>query len=173
LKWAHSGRGIQEHVAGSFIFKRAGVEAIDVPYKGIPEKVTALLGGHVDASAMTYGTIKDHVRAGKIRFLAVISERRYSDLPDALSVVELGFPEVAELKVLSGFFIHKDTPEEIKKILIDVFRKTYDDPKFKKDFEGLGDIPRFGGPDFVREAIKKAEGISVPILKEVGLYVAN
>ena len=171
LRWAHSGRGISAHVAVLLIFRKAGVETIDVPYKGTPEKVAALLGGHVDASGMTYGTVKDHAKAGKIRFLIFISNKRYSDPPNVPTVVDLGFPEVAGLRVLSGYYVHKDTSDEIKNTLIDAFKKIYDDPGFKKEFEGLGDEPLFGGPEFVREAIKKCEEIGVPILKELGLYV--
>jgi tripartite-type tricarboxylate transporter receptor subunit TctC len=133
------------------------------------------MGGHIDTSLMTYGTIKDHVRAGKMRFVAVINDRRDrdSDLINVPTVVELGFPETATLKVYSGFFVHKDTPGEIKKTLIDGFKKIYEDPEFKKAFEALGDEPVYGGPEFVKDAIEKTEEVSVPILKELGLYVAR
>ena len=176
LRWAHSGRGIQEHIAGLSIFKKARVETLDIPYTGgVPTKVVALLGGHIDASMMTYGTIKDHVKAGKMRFVAVINDRRYSDsdLINVPTVVELGFPETATLKVYSGFFVHKDTPGEIKKFLVDTFKKIYEDPEFKKVFEALGDEPVYGKPEFVKDAIEKAEGVSVPLLKELGLLVGK
>jgi len=174
LRWGHSGRGIKEHIVGSLIFRKAGVEAIDIPYPGgVPQKTAALLGGHIDASAMTYGTVKDLVRAGKMRFLLVIRDQRYSDPSDVPSAAELGFPEVGRLLTCSGFFIHKDTPEEIKKTLFDVFKKIYDDPEFSKKFKELGDEPRFGGPEFLAETIRRSEELGVPMLKELGLYVAN
>ena len=171
LTWAHVGRGTSEHIPVLLIFRKLGVQTIDVPYKGVAEKLPALLGGHVEASAMMYGSVVDHVRAGKIRFLMVLSDHRYSDLPDVPSVAELGFPEVAKIILYNGYYVHKDTPEEIKKILFDVFKKTYEDPEFKKGLEKVGDIPRFEGPEFIKEAIRKTEELSVPILKELGLYV--
>lgn len=171
LKWSHTGRGISQHMYGLLIFKKAGVETIDAPYPGSPEMLSALLGGHVDASFMVYGAVKDHVKAGRVRYLITVSERRYSDLPDVPCAVELGFPEVAKLPTFFGLYAHKDTPEEIKKILIDTFKKTYEDPGFKKGIEKIGEEPRFGGPEFMMEAIRNGEKVAIPLLKEFGLYV--
>lgn len=171
LKWAHTGRGITLHMCGLLIFRRAGVETIDVPYKGSPENLSALLGGHVDASSIAFGPIRDHVKTGKVRFLAFYSDRRYSDQPNVPCTDELGFPEPAKLMTLVGLYIHKDTPEETRKTLLDALRKTYEDPEFKKGFEKVGEEPRFERPKFVQEAIKKAEEVGVPIIKELGLYV--
>jgi tripartite-type tricarboxylate transporter receptor subunit TctC len=171
LRWAHTGRGISQHLYGVLIFRKAGVEAIDVPYKGSPEMLSALLGGHLDAIMIVYGATKDHVISGKVRYLVTISDRRYSDPPNVPCAVELGYPEVAKLPTFVGLYAHKDTPEEIKKILIEAFRKTYEDPEFKKGIERLGEEPKFAGPEFMKEAIQNSEKIAIPILKEVGLFV--
>jgi len=173
LRWAHTGRGITLHMNGLIIFRKAGVETVDVPYKGSPEKLAALLGGHVDASTMVYGAVKDHVKAGKVRYLIFFGDRRYSDPADVPSAAELGFPEAAKLTTFVGLYAHKDTPEKIKKILIDAFQKTCEDPEFKKGIEKLGEEPRFGGPEFIMEAIKRGEEVGVPIIKELGLYLGK
>ena len=173
LRWAHTGRGITLHMNGLIIFRKAGIDAIDVPYKGSPEKLASLLGGHVDASTMVYGAVRDHVRAGTVRYLIFFSDRRYSEPSDVPSAVELGFPEAAKLITFVGLYAHKNTPEEAKKILIETFRKVYDDPEFKKGIERLGDEPRFEGPEFMRESIKRGEEIGVPIIKELGLHVGK
>jgi tripartite-type tricarboxylate transporter receptor subunit TctC len=173
LTWAHTGRGIVSHIAVLLLFRKAGVETIDVPYKGTPEKATALLGGHVDASGMTLGAVKDLVEAGKVRFLTFISDRRLHDLPNVPTVVELGYPELGKMTVFSGFYVHRDTPEAIRKILTEAFKKTCDEPDFKKKMIDLGEVPRFEGPETIKEAIKKGEEMAVPILKELGLYVAQ
>lgn len=173
LSWAHTGRGTLGHIVMLSLFRKAGIETIDVPYKGVPEKTAALLGGHVDASQMTYGNIQDHVKAGKMRFLIFFSDKRYGEQPDVPTAVELGFPEMKKAVVYAGYFIHRDTPEQIKKILFDAFKKTYEDPEFKKRLEKIGDSPRFEGSEFVKEKIKEGEEIVVPVLKEFGLYVGN
>ncbi len=172
LKWGHPGRGISIHISGLLIFRKAGVETVDVPYKGSAEVLAALLGGHLDAATTPYGTAKDHAKTGKVRYLTVYSDRRYSDPSDVPSVVELGFPEAA-IPSFVGLYAHKDTAENIKKTFMDAFRKTYDDPDFKKAIEKLGEEPRFGGPEFMKGAIKKGGEVAVPILKELNLYVGK
>jgi tripartite-type tricarboxylate transporter receptor subunit TctC len=77
------------------------------------------------------------------------------------------------VKVLLGFYVHKNTPVPIRKILLDACKKIYDDPVFKKRVDELGDEPRFMSPESMRETIKKEEEINLPILKEFGLYVGK
>lgn len=173
LRWSHTGRGITLHMNGLIIFRKAGVDTVDVPYKGSPEKLAALLGGHVDASTMVYGAVREHVKAGKVRYLIFFSDRRYAEPSDVPSASELGFPEASKLVTFVGLYGHRNTPENVKKILIDTFRKIYDDVEFKKGIEKLGEEARFEGPEFIKESIKKGEEIGVPIIKELGLYVGK
>jgi tripartite-type tricarboxylate transporter receptor subunit TctC len=173
LRWGHSGRGVGAHIAMLLIFKRAGVETIDIPYKGTPEITAAILGGHVDAGVFTYATVKEHKEAGNIRFLVVFSNQRYSDPSDVPSAAELGFPEVAKLTAIFSLYAHRDTPEDIKNTLMDAFKKTTEDPEFKKGIIKLGEEPRPGGPEFVKNAIKKSDEAGVPLLKELGLYIGK
>ena len=72
-----------------------------------------------------------------------------------------------------GFYIHKNTPENIRSRLADVCRKIADAPDFKKGIGRLGEEPTFGSPDFIRDAIKRQEEIGIPILKEIGLYIGK
>jgi tripartite-type tricarboxylate transporter receptor subunit TctC len=169
LKWSHSGRGLVLHLMPLMIFKKAGITTIDVPYKGTPEAFAALLGGHVDAASLSYASIVDMVKSGKLRFLMLYSEKRFKEQPNVPTAVELGFGE-ATLPTYFGLYIHKDTPESIQKALGVTAKKIYDDPAFKKGIERVGDEPRYGGPDFLREAIKKQEKMATPMLKELGLY---
>jgi tripartite-type tricarboxylate transporter receptor subunit TctC len=173
LKWAHAGRGTSLFTYTRMIFKKAGIEAVDVPYPGSPQQTAALLGGHVDISAAPYGAQRGAVKAGRIRFVVMFTDERFDDPSDVPSVTEAGFPEAAKLPTVVGLYAHKDTPKEITKTLFDAFKKTYDDPDFKKGLGKLGEQPRFGGPEFMTEAIKNAEEVSVPLLKEFGLYVGK
>ncbi len=121
LKWSHPGRGTSIHLMGLMIFKKAGVKVIEVPYKGGGrEQMLAILGGHVDLTVSNYGPLMEQVRAGKIRFLAVLSEQKWLDLPDVPTIAELGYPEVLRLGTYVGFYVHKNTPDHIRKKLFDV-----------------------------------------------------
>ena len=171
LRWGHVGRGGTQYVYGILIFRKAGVQTIDLPYKGSPEQISAVLGGHLDTTVSTYGPVKDLLKTGRLRYLCVLTDRRYSDLPDIPSCTELGFEGAGKIPTLFGISVHKNTPGEIKKTLIEAFRKTYESPEFKAGIERIGEEPKFGGPEEMREAIRSHEKFSVPILKELGLYV--
>jgi len=155
------------------MFRKAGVQTIELPYKGSPEMVAALLGGHVDAATIVYGAAKDHVKSGAMRYLIFFSDRRFSDPSDVPCAAELGYSESAKLPTLVGLYGHKDIPQDIRKTLFNAFKKTFEDPDFKKGIEKLGEEPRFEEIDFLNDAIKKSEEIGTPILKELGLYAGK
>lgn len=171
LKWSHSGRGITPQLTALLIFKKEGIESIDVPYKSVVEAMTALLGGHVDMASVT-GPYSEHVKAGKMRLLMVYADRRSTMFPNVPTAAELGYPNVF-LPAYTGIYCHKKTPEHIKKILIDALKKIYDDPAFQKGVETADVQLRWGGPDFINEQIKRSEAIVVPALKELGMYIGK
>ena len=171
IRWVHAGRGTMTHIQGLLLFRKAGVQTVDIPSKGNPETLSAILGGHVDAIVFSYGNFIDHIKTGKVRYLVFLSDQRYNPEPNIPCSAELGYPEPAKLTVNWGIYVHKDTPEEIKKTLIDAFKWTYDQPEFKQGVDRLGEEARFGSPDYVKESIKKGEEGGVPILKELGLLV--
>jgi tripartite-type tricarboxylate transporter receptor subunit TctC len=122
LTWSHTSRGSPLFMSTVLIFRKAGVKTIDVPYLGSPEALAALLGGHLDAATLSYGGIKDHVKAGSVRYLVSYSDRRYSEPPNVPCAVELGFPEAAKLRSFVSLYAHRNTPEEIKKTLFNAFK---------------------------------------------------
>ncbi len=127
----------------------------------------------MDATSLSLGTMREQERAGKLRYLVNYSDHRYGYLPDLPSIAEAGFPEAAKLRSFAGIYTHRNTPEEIKAYLTNLSKKIYDDPRFKKGFEKLEEEPVFIGPDQMREMVKKAEEVAVPLLKELGLYVGK
>jgi len=173
LSWGHSGRGTSQHMYGLLLFRKAKVETVDIPYKGSPDMISAVLGKHIEASFITYGATTDQVRSGALRYLITVGEKRYSNSPNVPCAVELGFPEMAKLPTYVGLYVHKETPEPIKKLLLDAMTKTYQDADFQKQLQTLGEEPRFAGPDAMKETIKVSEAAAEPMLKELGLYVES
>ncbi len=169
LKVGLTGRGTTQHLPVMLIFKDA--EIIEIPTKGSAERIPALLGGHIDAGVMTFQPVKSHIRAGKLRLLVFFSDQRFSDLPDVPSALELGYPQVAKLNTFNGLYIHKGTPEEIKKLLVDAFKKIYEDPQFKKGLANFAEDPRFGGPEYFKKTIEDAKEVGIPLIKKLGLYI--
>jgi tripartite-type tricarboxylate transporter receptor subunit TctC len=164
-------RGSGVHISQLLVFKKAGVEVVEIPYvKGTAELLPALLGGHVDAASIIYSTSQDHIATGKVRLLVTYSDRRYPVTPEIPCSAELGYER---LVMYDGIYVHKDTPEDIKKTIYETFKKICGDPEFKIGIEKMGDASKFEGPEFIREEIRKSKKIGIPIIKELGLYVGE
>jgi tripartite-type tricarboxylate transporter receptor subunit TctC len=89
LNFGSNGPGGNLHLALELFKSMAGVSIAHVPYKGVPPALTDLLGGQVDMMFVGFGTVAQHVRAGRLRVLAVASEKRLSALPGAPAVAEV------------------------------------------------------------------------------------
>jgi tripartite-type tricarboxylate transporter receptor subunit TctC len=170
-RWAHMGPGTFLQLNPMLIFRKAGVSVTEIIYKGTPECVTAVLGKHVDAASVPHAPIVGHLKGGTLKYLVTYGKSRFRDTPNVPCADELGFSESAKLTTVLGFYAHKNTPEPVKKILFDAFKKTFEDQEFQKGLERLGQSPRFGGPELIMEEIKRAEETGIPLLKELGLYV--
>jgi tripartite-type tricarboxylate transporter receptor subunit TctC len=121
---------------------------------------------------MVYGSVSDHVKAGKVRCLVFFSDQRYGVPSDVPCATELGYPDSGKLAAVICMCAHRETPPKQKQAFEDAFKKTCADPQFKKGIEEkIGEELRYWGPEAIKESIKKAEEIGVPIIKELGLYV--
>jgi tripartite-type tricarboxylate transporter receptor subunit TctC len=88
LTYASSGNGSTQHLLGAHLWSLGGVSLLHIPYKGSGPATTDLLGGRVLVSVPGVNNVLQHIRAGKLRALAVTSPKRSRDLPDVPSVAE-------------------------------------------------------------------------------------
>ena len=88
LKYASSGNGTTDHLAGELLETMAGIELIHVPYKGGGLSAAAVLAGDVDMSFSVYLNVAQHVKSGKMRILAVTADKRWPALADVPTVGE-------------------------------------------------------------------------------------
>jgi tripartite-type tricarboxylate transporter receptor subunit TctC len=105
LKWATANpaqanygvpaTGSTLHLAGAMLAKRSGVDLRAVPYRGGGPLLTDLLGGQVPVTFSVVSEVLPHIRAGKLRALAVTAPTRWKALPEVPTMTELGFKEVA------------------------------------------------------------------------------
>lgn len=91
---------------------QANVEVLHVPYKSTPAVITDLLGGQVDISIVDTGVALPHLRAGKLRALAVTGRRRYKPLPDVPTMIELGYRDF-EMTGWIAAYVPAHTPRAI------------------------------------------------------------
>jgi tripartite-type tricarboxylate transporter receptor subunit TctC len=94
INFGSAGSGTITHLAGELLKVEARVDIVHVPYKGAAPAVNDLLGGQVQMGVFDIPILLPHIRAGKLRALAVTSGNRASTLPDVPTTGELNYPKV-------------------------------------------------------------------------------
>ena len=112
LSFGSSGAGAPQRMAAEMFKRRAGVDMIHIPYKGSGPAMTDLMGGHVLTMVETVPAALPHIKAGKLRALAVTTPQRISMLPDVPTTAEAGMPGF-EVSSLFGILVPAGTPKEI------------------------------------------------------------
>jgi tripartite-type tricarboxylate transporter receptor subunit TctC len=92
LHYASPGSGSVQHLSGELFKLQAKVDLLHVPYKGSGQSIVDLIAGHVQLNFDSVPPVLPHVRSGRLRALAVTSEKRFSILPDIPTVTEGGVP---------------------------------------------------------------------------------
>ena len=111
LNCSSTGIGTSSHLSCYLLTKRAGFEAIHIPYKGA-DALRDLLSGRVQFMFATIPSVKAHIDTGSLRALAVTSIKRSRSLPAVPTVIESGYPGF-EAGSWFGFFAPKGTPPEV------------------------------------------------------------
>ena len=112
LNFASSGAGAPQRLAGEMFKRSAGVDMVHIPYKGSGPAMTDLIGGQVLTMVETVPAALPHIKAGKLRALAVTTPQRISMLPDVPTAGEAGMPGF-EVSSMFGILAPAGTPREI------------------------------------------------------------
>ena len=92
LNYSSSGVATQQHLAAELLSAQAGLRMTHVGFRGTGQAVTEILAGRIDIAFDTLPTYLPHIRAGRVRAIAVTMPQRVSWLPDVPTVAEKGFP---------------------------------------------------------------------------------
>ena len=106
------GNGTTPHMAVEFFTRAAGIDLLHVPYRGGSQALTDVMGGQLPLVAVNALEALPHVRAGKLRVLAVLSPNRSPIFPDVPTIAESGFPGF-EASVWYGFIAPAATPKPV------------------------------------------------------------
>jgi tripartite-type tricarboxylate transporter receptor subunit TctC len=140
----NSGAGGGVHLIALAFEKAAGVKFNHIPFAGGGPSVTALLGGHVNAVSVSPPEGIPHVKAGKLRIIALFSEQRMPDFPNVATVREQGVDFA--MGQWRGLAAPKGTPPEIVRALHDAFKKGMEDPAFMKNATDMSVALAYVGP---------------------------
>ncbi|HXF46731.1 MAG TPA: tripartite tricarboxylate transporter substrate binding protein [Burkholderiaceae bacterium] len=94
VSFASSGAGSSDHLTAALFWQRTGTSGVHVPYKGGGPAISDLLAGHALASFQNLNAVIAHVKAGKLKALAVTGERRAAALPEVPTLVEAGVQDL-------------------------------------------------------------------------------
>ena len=168
LNFGHAGIGSGTHLSTEKFIAAAGIQVTQIPFKGTPEVVTALLGGSVDVYWVPISAGMANIRSGKLRPLAVSSAKRSSQLPDVPTIGETGVQN-ANSPLWFGVWAPAGTPPDIVAKISGDVRRAIADPGVREKLASLGNDPMDMPPDefarFVRSEIEdylrvvKAAGI--------------
>jgi len=146
--FASSGTGSSIHLAGEMFKSLAGVDIVHVPYKGAAPAVADLLGGQVDIMFDTVALSLPHIKAGKLRPLAVTTRQRSSSLPDVPTMQEAGLPGY-EMAAWIGLLAPAGTPPQVVDKINRDTREVLAMPEVKERLFSVGtDVATTSGAEF-------------------------
>ena len=156
LNMASNGNGTTSHLAGELFKMMAGVSMIHVPYRGAAPALIDLIGGQVQVMFDNLTSSIEHIRAGKVRALAVTTATPSPVLPHLPTVAE--FIPGCEASTWFGIGAPRNTPAEIINKLNDEINAGLADPKIKARLADLGGTVFAGSPaDFAKLVADETE----------------
>lgn len=170
IKFGHPGLGSATHIVGEMFVKEAGIQIEQVPFLGTSESLAALLGGHIQlVFASGPSDIKELIRSGRLRALAISGEKRLV-LPEFAAVPtfkESGINVV--FTTWNGVAAPKGLPEDVKNKLAEGFEKIVNDPEFVSNLESLGLTVEYLGPKESTDKWITENNQMAKIVKETGI----
>ena len=168
LAFGNAGTGSAHHLSAELFMQSAGIKGLSIPYKGGSQAATALLAGDIDLMfEQTYAALPS-IATGKVRPLAVTSEKRLPSLPNVPTMGELGYPKVVVHNWM-GMAAPKGTPAAVIQKLNDVFNKALAMPEIRDKIAGPGNIVGSGSPEEFKTFITSERRRWGPIVKSLGI----
>lgn len=140
LNYASAGNGVANHLAGELFKQMTGTDIVHVPYKGAPQAVTDVVGGHIQMMFNSISPIVGHIKAGRVRVLGIASLQRSPQLPEVPTISESGVPGFEAVNWF-GLFAPAKTPRAIINRVNAALVKTVKAPEMQAKFIGLGADP--------------------------------
>ena len=168
LNYGSAGIGSLSHLAGVLFNEQSGTDATHVAFSGIAPSMTALLSGQIDYM-FDSATSLPHIRAGKLRALAVLGPGRLAAMPEVPPMRELGYPGMETARSWYGIFAPAGTPTEVVQRLNKEITAAMNKPVIADKVTAMGMESATSTPEelgsAMRDALKKWE----PIVKKAGI----
>ena len=169
LNWGSLGIGSNSHMYQVWVEQKAGIKFTHVPYKGSPALFLAANSGEVQVSTTTPGTAQPHVKAGKLKIIAVVTSKDRSPLaPQVPTFQEQGYE--LDFRNWNGLFFQKAVPAEIARRWNTEVNKLIADQKFvSRYFAPMAVTPSGGTPESFTNFIKSDRATAAELVKLANL----
>lgn len=166
LTFASGGIGTSNHLFSELIQSQAHVKWTTVQYKGTAPAMNDLLGGHVQLSIDQVSASLPHIRAGRVRALAVSGAKRVPWLPDVPTFAEKGYPNLVGYTFVA-LLAPAGTPGDVVRKFAAALKAVVGDPAVKKQIETLGAEPEAMLLDDFRAYLDKESEVWLPVVRSV------
>ena len=137
VTFASSGAGSSDHLTAALFWQKTGTTGIHVPYKGGAPAISDLIAGHSQVSFQNINAVLNHIKAGKLKALAVTGDKRSAALPDVPTLTEAGV-KGADVFSWQGVAAPKGLPKDVKDKLHGAMVKALQDPEVAKNLGEQG-----------------------------------
>lgn len=170
LAYASTGVGGFNHFGGELFNKLAGVAVVHVPYKGGGPAMIDVMGGQIPMMFSSLTQTLPHVRTGRLRLIAVGSEKRTPVVPDVPTFIEAGVPGY-EIYGWWGMLVPAGVPKAIRTRLAGVFSEILREPATQKRLAAEAAEPRVMEPEELRAFIRADVAKWTEVAKQAGIQV--
>ncbi|MGP8289193.1 Bug family tripartite tricarboxylate transporter substrate binding protein [Vreelandella zhanjiangensis] len=171
VRVGNSGAGGANHIAIEGFGSAAGIEFNSMPFGGASAAVTACVGGHIDAVIAHPAEVLPHIESGSIPALLVMEEERINALPDTPVPEELGVDFT--WSAWKGVIAPKGLPDDVKEILTEALRETFQDEEFLARMEEMGELIDYRSGDDFRELAESDSSTAEEIIRQLDMYGVN
>ena len=168
LNYGSGGPGTTNHLANELLKTLEKIDIVHVPYKGATVAAVALMGGEVDEVIVSVASSLPYIRTGKVRPLAVLSEKRVAALPDVPTALESGVPGFT-MSIWYGMLAPGNLPKELVTRLHQEAVKALASADLRKSFSVQGVEPWPGTPAEFEALIKSETARYAKIIEKAGL----
>jgi tripartite-type tricarboxylate transporter receptor subunit TctC len=171
--YGSAGVGSISHFACVILLSALKQNVTHVPYRGVAPAMNDLMGGHIDVMCDQSTTSLPQVAGGKVKALAVLTDRKLAQLPDVATASSFGYGDV-NIRAWNALFAPKGTPAPVIKRLNDALRAAVADADLRRQMEAVGvdlPAPEQLAPRTVSELIAIGLARDVPALRARGEYL--
>ena len=170
LNNASNGSGTAHHLAMELLKQRAGVNIVNIPFKGTAAVMQEVMSERVAAGFADVSAARGAIQGGKVRPLAVASKKRLAALPDVPTFEEAGFPDF-EVFFWQGIAVPAGTPREIVNRLSSELTKALNTPDVNKRLTDAGMEVLPTNSEQMAQLIRSDQAFWVPLIKNLGISV--